>query len=75
MRIVIVTSEYNNASGGLSYGCCQYSSMLDDLGHEVVIINSANRDLFSLENPKIYQDDVVMQEKFVVLPGGYNIDL
>lgn len=75
MRIVIVTSEYNNASGGLSYGCCQYSSMLHDLGHDVVIINSANRDLFSLENPKIYQDDVVMQEKFVVLPGGYNIDL
>lgn len=75
MRIVIVTSEYGNYSGGLSYGCCKFSSMLHDLGHEIIIVNSDNREFFKGDNQKNDGVDKILQENLVVIPGGYNKDL
>lgn len=44
MRIFIVTNEYSNNGGGLSYSCVKYESLLKSLGHEVEILKSGIED-------------------------------
>ncbi|MDR2652238.1 MAG: polysaccharide deacetylase family protein [Prevotellaceae bacterium] len=40
MQIAVVTSELGEKSGGLSYSCMNFSNMLIEMGHKVIIISS-----------------------------------
>lgn len=40
MRITIITNEYSVEGGGLSYSCCQFHHLLEELGHKVAILSS-----------------------------------
>jgi glycosyltransferase involved in cell wall biosynthesis/peptidoglycan/xylan/chitin deacetylase (PgdA/CDA1 family) len=64
MRIVIVTSEFGENSGGLSWSCTNFARMLENLGHSVFIVSSIN------ENNIVEYDNVV-KNKVKFSAGGY----
>lgn len=41
MKITIITTEYSSEGGGLSYSCQQFHHLLDEMGHDVVILSSS----------------------------------
>jgi glycosyltransferase involved in cell wall biosynthesis len=71
MNILLITSEYGSESGGLSYACWNYSNLLIDLGHTLVIASSvgstfSNR---STNNFNITSSQIRIEE------GGYKKEL
>jgi glycosyltransferase involved in cell wall biosynthesis len=65
MQIAIVTSEYGETSGGLSYSCTVFSNLLKELGHNVLVISSIENNTISSEDFEIVQSTVE------IVDGGY----
>lgn len=42
MNIVVVTNEYNKDGGGLAYSCRRFVEMLNQIGHQVLVLSSSN---------------------------------
>jgi peptidoglycan/xylan/chitin deacetylase (PgdA/CDA1 family)/glycosyltransferase involved in cell wall biosynthesis len=67
MRLVIVTSEFGENSGGLSYSCTSLARMLESLGHSIIIVSSINNNNNGHEN--------VIKSKVELSEGGYKKNL
>jgi len=64
MRLLIITSEFGENSGGLSWSCSNFARMLENLGHSVLVVSSIN------ENNTVEYDNVI-KSKVILSAGGY----
>ena len=87
MKIGIITSEYSEEGGGLSFSCLQFHRLLEDLGHEVCLTYSKIQNCLIIQggyNNRLGKD-IVWEEKLkrdseklkacsiiIAFGGGYN---
>lgn len=72
MHIAIVTSEFGEDAGGLSYSCFSFSKMLKALGHVITVIPSVDIDLKDSINDSIFS---IIHDECIISEGGYRKDL
>jgi glycosyltransferase involved in cell wall biosynthesis len=70
MQIAVVTSEFGEKSGGLSYSCMNFSNMLTEMGHKVIIVSSIDDSIISTD----YNFETI-GSNLTILSGGYNLKL
>jgi len=70
MHIAIVTSEFGEKSGGLSYSCMIFANMLIELGHKVLIVSSIDDNIIFAN----YGFDTI-GSNVKIISGGYNAKL
>jgi glycosyltransferase involved in cell wall biosynthesis len=67
MQIAVVTSEFGEKSGGLSYSCLNFSNMIAEMGHQVLIISSIDDSVGTA-----HYGFEAMSSDITILKGGYN---
>ena len=71
MHIAIVTSEFGENAGGLSYSCSKFSKILQNLGYEITIIPSIDLDQKEVEGDNVS----ILRSEVILSSGGYRKDL
>jgi glycosyltransferase involved in cell wall biosynthesis len=66
MQIVVVTSEFGEKSGGLSYSCMNFSNMLTEMEHKVLIVSSIDDTIMSAN---YYYETI--GSNVTIIGGGY----
>lgn len=71
MKIIIVTSEFGEEAGGLSFSCYSYSKMLRELGHNVSIVSSVDNQNYLVK----IKDFNIINSEIIISEGGYKKEL